>query len=144
MDFILNHSIPFKKLVYSRDRSALNLHFSCEEGDWSDEFAQLVAECYPTLAVKMFYPEKKKELPSYTEDEIFDFLKTSIISSGAWLERGCFSLKESHITLQVPNATVEKTVLSMGIESRLEEITGRHYFLECCCSEEGCELKALE
>lgn len=143
MDFILRNSIPFKKLVYNRDKSALNLHLNCEEGDWSDELAQLVTQCYPTLVVKMFYLDKKKEPTSYTEDEIYDFLKTSIISSGAWLERGCFSLKESRITLQVPNATVQKTVLSMGIESRLEEITGRHYFLECACSEDGCELKAL-
>lgn len=88
--------------------------------------------------------KKQVEQTAYSEDEIYDFLKKSITASGAWLQRDCFSVKESHITLSVPNVTVEKTVLSMHIERRLEEITGRRYHLECTCPEGDCELKALE
>ena len=144
MDFILNKSLPIKKVIYNRELSYLTLEMDCEEGDWCDEFEILLKKCFPTLTIRANYLKKQTERAVYTEDEIFNFLKTSITASDAWLERDCFTMKESHITLHVPNATVEKTVLSMHIEGRLEEITGRRYRLECACPEEDCELKALD
>ena len=144
MDFILNKSLPIKKVIYNRELAGLTLEMDCEEGDWRDEFETLLKKCYPTLVVKTNYREKQAERAAYTEDEIYNFLKASITASDAWLERDCFVMKESRITLHVPNATVEKTVLSMHIESRLEEITGRRYFLECACPDGDCELKALD
>lgn len=144
MDFILNKSLPIKKVIYNRALAGLTLEMDCEEGDWRDEFEILLKNCYPTLVVKTNYREKQAERAVYTEDEIYNFLKASITASDAWLERDCFIMKESRITLHVPNATVEKTVLSMHIESRLEEITGRRYFLECACPDGDCELKILD
>lgn len=144
MDFILEKSLPVKKVVYQRDKSGMALEMDCEAGDWRESFESLLTACYPTLSIEVHYLEKKREIKEYSEDEIFHFLKTSIISSEAWLERACFSMNENRITLKVPNATVEKTLQSMEIENRLEEFTGTHYFLECDCAAGECEFKVLE
>lgn len=144
MDFIFSQSLPVKKVIYNRGAATLSLEMDCEEGDWRDEFEMLLKKCYPTLSIKANYLKKQVERTAYSEDEIYDFLKKSITASGAWLQRDCFSINESRITLTVPNATVEKTVLSMHIERRLEEITGRRYGFECICPEGDCELKALD
>ncbi len=144
MDFLLKESLPVNKIIYRRDRSELVLHMGCEEGEWREEFDRLLSACYPSCSCRVLYAKKKKDPVSYSENEIFDFLKTSIPSSEAWLTRENFSLKESRITLHVPNTTVERSVLSMEIEQRLEEITGQHYFLDCLCLEETCKLQTLD